>query len=125
MITTNYGASLLEVLISMVLVSLVVLGVAGFSTISIKGTAFGKEMTIAVTLAQDALEEVHRVGYRPSVSGVITNKEPYGSIAGAEKFERTVVTEANSPANGMQTITVNVAWDADVHSTTFSTILSE
>ncbi len=124
-ISSNHGASLLEVLIAMVLVSVSILGVAGFSTVSIKGTAFGKEMTMAVTLAQDALEEVRRVGYQPSLSGVVTVVEPYGSIARAPLFERAVVTEAQTPAPGLQTVTVTVAWDADEHVTSLSTILAK
>ncbi|MGB0910899.1 MAG: type IV pilus modification PilV family protein [Nitrospirales bacterium] len=124
-LTANRGASLLEILIAMVLVSIAILGVAGFSTVSIKGTAFSQELTIAVTLAQDALEELRREGYRSTAVGVVTNTEPYGSIAGAPLFQRTVVTKANTPARGLQTVMVNVAWDDDAHSTSLSTILAE
>ena len=66
----NLGVSLLEVLVAMALVSVVMLGMAGFSTIAIKGSAFSQKLTTAVTLAQDALEEVRRVGYRPHLSGL-------------------------------------------------------
>ncbi len=121
----NQGSSLLEVLIAMVLVSVVILGIAGFSTISINGTAFSKKMTIAVTLAQDKLEDIRRVGYRPSLSGVVTELEPYGSIDDLPQFERTVITKANTPASGLQTVVVKVTWDANSHSTLLSTILAE
>ena len=124
-IENDRGSSLLEVLMAMVLVSVVVLGIAGFSTVSINGAAFSKEMTTAVTLAQDTLEDIRRVGYGSSVSRVRTDIEPYGSITDALLFERTVITEPNTPAMGLQTITVKVAWDADAHSTSFSTILAE
>ena len=124
-ISSNQGASLLEVLIAMVLVSVSILGVAGFSTVSIKGTAFGKEMTMAVTLAQDALEEASRVGYQSSLSGVVTVTESYGSIARAPFYARTVVTEAQTPVPGLQKVTVTVVWDADEHATSLSTILAE
>ena len=124
-ISTNRGGSLLEVLIAMVLVSVVILGVAGFSSVSIKGAAFSQKMTVAVTLAQDKLEDVRRIGYRRSLTGVVTDNEPYGSITNAPLFERTVVTEPHTPASGLQTIMVKVSWDNNTHSTSFSTILAE
>ncbi len=124
-VSNHHGASLLEVLIAMVLVSVATLGVAGFSTVSIKGVAFSQELTMAVTLAQDALEEARRVGYRSSISGVISDTEPYGTIIGAPLFKRTIVSKAHMPANGMQTVTVQVQWDANEHATSLSTILAE
>ena len=109
----------------MVLVSVVLLGMAGFNTVAIKGSAFSQKMTTAVTLAQDAFEEVRRIGYRPSLSGEVTKSEPYGSIPDEPLFQRTVITKPNTPSPGLQTITVKVVWDSDAHSTSLSTILAE
>ncbi len=119
------GSSLLEVLVAMALISVVLLGIAGFSTVSINGTVFSQELTQAVTLAQDKLEDIRREGYRPSVSGVVEDIEPYGSMPGAIIFQRTVETKANTPTNGLQKITVHVEWDAGAHLTSMSTILAE
>ncbi|MCA9471292.1 MAG: prepilin-type N-terminal cleavage/methylation domain-containing protein [Nitrospira sp.] len=119
------GSSLLEVLVALVLVSVVLLGISGFSTVSIKGTAFSQKMTRAATIAQDALEEVRRIGYRSSVSGVTTDREPYGSIVGAPAFERVVVIEANTPSQGVQKTTVTVRWDAGAHSLSLTTLVAE
>ena len=124
-LANNRGGSLVEVLMAMVLVSFVILGVAGFSSVSINGVAFSQKMTIGVTLAQDKLEDVHRVGYRPSLAGIVTDVEPYGSIPDASLFERTVVTQPNIPAKGLQTVMVKVAWDNNEHSTSLTTILGE
>ena len=121
----NRGISLLEVLIAMALVSVILLGFAGFTSVAIKGSAFSQKMTTAVTLTQDTLEEVRRVGYRSSLTGEDTNTEPYGSIPNEPLFQRTVVTKANIPAPGLQTIIVKVAWDSGAHSTSLSTILAE
>jgi len=121
----NLGVSLLEVLVAMALVSVVVLGMAGFSTVAIKGLAFSQKITTAVTLAQDALEEVHRVGYRPTLSEELTQTEPYGSIPGEPFFERIVITQPNRPSPGLQAITVKVTWDSNRHSTSLSTFLAE
>ncbi|WP_447970277.1 type IV pilus modification PilV family protein [Nitrospira sp. M1] len=124
-VTTNRGSSLLEVLMAMVLVSIVIVGISGFSTVSITGMSLSQKMTIAATLAQDQMEEVHRVGYQRSITGVVTSTEPYGAMSDAPLFKRTVVVEAEIPASGMQTVTVTVAWDADAHATSLSTLLTE
>jgi len=121
----NHGISLLEVLVAMMLVSIVVLGMAGFSTVAIKGSAFSQKMTKAVILAQDALEEIRRVGYRPALSGERSHTEAYGTIPDEPLFERLVTASPNTPARGLQTITVKVAWDSDRHSISLATILAE
>ncbi|UCE64636.1 MAG: prepilin-type N-terminal cleavage/methylation domain-containing protein [Nitrospirota bacterium] len=124
-IGNNQGISLLEVLVAMMLVSIVVLGIAGFSTVAIKGSALSRKMTKVVTLAQDSLEEIRRVGYRPALSDERSQVEPYGSIPGEPLFERIVTTKPNTPAPGLQTITVKVAWDSDRHAISLATILAE
>jgi len=121
----NRGISLLEVLVAMMLVSIVVLGMAGFSTVAIKGSALSQKMTKAVTLAQDSLEEIRRVGYRHLMSDDRSLTEAYGTIPDEPLFERIVTTKPQTPAPGLQTITVKVAWDSGRHSVSLATILSE
>ena len=121
----SHGISLLEVLIAMALVSVILLGFSGTSTVAIKGSAFSQKMTTAVTLAQDTIEEYRRIGFRNSLAGEDTSTEPYGSIPDQPLFQRTVVTKVDTPAPGLQTITVKVAWDSGAHSTSLSTILGE
>lgn len=124
-IGNNQGISLLEVLVAMTLVSIAALGMAGFSTVAIKGSALSQKMTKAVTLAQDSVEEIRRIGYRPAMSDQRSHIEAYGTITGEPLFERIVTTKPNTPAPRLQTIMVKVAWDSDRHSVSFSTILSE
>jgi prepilin-type N-terminal cleavage/methylation domain-containing protein len=121
----DHGISLLEVLVAMMLVSILVLGMAGFSTVAIKGSTFSQRMTKAVTLAQDTLEEIRRVGYRHALSEERSHSETYGTIQDEPLFERLVTTKPNTPAHGLQTITVKVAWDSDRHSISLATILAE
>lgn len=121
----NQGISLLEVLVAMMLVSIVVLGMAGFSTVAIKGSALSQKMTKAVTLGQDSLEEIRRVGYRPALSDERSLTEAYGTIPDEPLFERIVTTKPNTPAPGLQTLTVKVAWDSDRHSISLATLLAE
>ena len=110
---------------AMALVTMVVLGMAGFGAVAIKGSAFSQKMTKAVTLAQDALEEVRREGYRPTLSEELNQTEPYGSIPGEPYFERTVITQPHSPSPGLQSITVTVSWESNRHSTSLATMLAE
>ena len=124
-ISHNQGVSLLEVLVAMMLVSIVVLGMAGFSTVAIKGSALSQKMTKAVTLAQDSLEEIRRVGYRPHLLDEDSDIGAYGTIPGEPLFERIVTTKPKAPAPGLQTITVKVAWDSDRHAISLATILAE
>ena len=121
----NRGTSLLEVLIAMGLVSFILLGFAGFSTVAIKGSAFSQKMTTAVTLAHDTLEEIRRVGYRATLLGEDSQTESYGSIPNEPLFQKTVVTKANTPVPGLQTVIVKITWDSGAHSTSLSTILAE
>jgi len=121
----NHGLALLEVLIALALVSVVLLGLAGLSTVAIKGSSLSREMTTAITLAQDKLEEVRLGGYRASLSGSISQVEPYGSITDEPFYTRTVFVQPNTPMVGLQTVTVTVHWDADAHSASLSTMMAE
>lgn len=124
-ICNRQGISLLEVLIAMMLVSLVVLGVAGLSTVAIQGSAFSQKMTKAVTLGQVALEEIRRSGYRPGLLNEDSHTEAYGIIPEEPLFKRILTMIPDTPAPGFQIITVKVAWDLDRHFITLSTILAE
>jgi len=121
----NHGISLLEVLVAMMLVSIVVLGMAGFSTVAIKGSALSQKMTKAVILAQDSLEEIRRIGYRAALLDEPSHTEAYGKIPDEPLFERIVTTKPDTPSPGLQTITVKVAWDSDRHAISLATILAE
>jgi len=121
----NHGIALLEVLIALALVSVVLLGLAGLSTVAIKGASLSREMTTAITLAQDKLEEVRLGGYQASLSGSISQVESYGSITEEPFYTRTVFIKPNTPMVGLQMVTVTVQWDADAHSASLSTLLAE
>ena len=124
-ICEDLGISLLEVLIALMLVSMVVLGNAGFRMVAINGSAFSQKMTKAVTLAQDSMEDVRRVGYRTALSGELSQTEAYGTIPDEPIFERTVTIKPVVPAPGLQTMMVKVAWDSDRHAISLATILAE
>jgi len=115
------GFSLLEVLVTLVVVFLVLLGFAGYSTMANKGIKASEKMTRAVTLAQEKLEDVQRQNLPATLSAPINFVEPYGSIPGAPHHKRNSQIQPHSPLPGLHTVTVEVQWDNDTHSTAVQT----
>jgi prepilin-type N-terminal cleavage/methylation domain-containing protein len=119
------GFSLLEVLMALVVVFLALLGFAGYSVVAHTGMTASEKMTRAVTLAQEKLEDVRRDGVPVSLTGTWVNTEPYGSMAGAMHHQRTLTIQPHTPLPGLHTVTVEVRWDHDAHTTTFTTYLTQ
>lgn len=119
------GFSLLEVLMALVVVFLALLGFAGYSVVAHTGMTASEKMTRAVTLAQEKLEDVRRDGVPVSLTGTWVNTEPYGSMAGAMHHQRTLTIQPHTPLPGLHTVTVEVRWDHDAHTTTLTTYLTQ
>ncbi|HNP30809.1 MAG TPA: hypothetical protein PKK23_17325 [Nitrospirales bacterium] len=119
------GLSLLEVLMALVVVFLALLGFAGYSVVAHTGMTASEKMTRAVTLAQEKLEDVRREGVPSSLISTWSNTEPYGSIAGANHHQRTLTIQPQTPMPGLHTVTVEVRWDQDAHTTSLKTYLRD
>lgn len=119
------GFSLLEVLMALVVVFLALLGFAGYSVVAHTGMTASEKMTRAVTLAQEKLEDVRRDGVPTSLTGTWTNTESYGSITSAMHHQRTLTIQPHTPMSGLHTVTVEVRWDHDAHTTTLTTYLAK
>lgn len=119
------GFTLLELMIALSILSIVLLALAGLAATAIQGNAFSDRLTAATTLAKDKLEALRLAGYNGSVTGVATETESYNTIANFPLFKRETVIQANSPAAGMQTVTVTVLWESDEHSVSVATILAQ
>jgi prepilin-type N-terminal cleavage/methylation domain-containing protein len=119
------GFSLLEVLIALVVVFLALLGFAGFSVVAHTGLTASEKMTRAVTLAQEKLEDVRRSGVPTSLISTWVNTEPYGSMTGARHHQRILTIQPHFPMPGLHTVTVEVWWDQDTHSTSLKTYLTK
>lgn len=117
------GFSLLEVLITLVVVFLVLLGFAGYSTVANKGIKASEKMTRAVILAQEKLEDIHREGLPANLSGPISQVESYGSIPGAPHHKRSLHIQPHTPMAGLHTVLVEVQWDNDMHRATIQTYM--
>ena len=110
------GFTLVEVLITMAILSIGILGVSGLAVHTINGRARSLELTSGTILAQDRLEFVKAGGYwwLESMIGI----ENYGTI-GADTPEttddypnywRNTVVQDDYPEVGVAMITVKVRW---------------
>jgi len=117
------GFTLMEVLITIVLLTVGLLGMAALTTGIINGNTHSRRLTTATTLAQDKIEDVRRLGYSNMPSADTTTPEDYNTITDYPLFKRTTATAINSPASNMKTITITVYWNSDSHSVSLQTIL--
>ena len=122
--TNDCGFTLMEVLITIVLLTVGLLGMAALTTGIIKGNKQSSRLTTATTLAQDKIEDVRRLGYSNMPYADIETTEDYNTITDYPLFKRATSTDADSPGTYMKTITITVYWDSDSHSVSLQTILS-
>jgi len=117
------GFTLLEVLITMVLLAVGILGVGGLAITTVQGNDKSNRLSTATLLAQDTLEAVRTAGYTgaPALAGT----EGYGAIAGSTTFKRVVTVADDTPSIWMRTVTVTVWWESDDHSVTLSTVIAK
>jgi type II secretory pathway pseudopilin PulG len=94
------GASLIEVMVSMLLLSVALLGLAvAFpqSRVAVQG---GSQITVATNLARRALEEMRNVRYTATVDEITTTNfgpQGYGTIPDFPTFRRVVDIQNNTP----------------------------
>ena len=97
----NQGFTLIEIMIAIFLLVVAMLGVISVTVMVIKGNSFSKTMTTATTLAADKMEELKNTAYASLADGTDTQETLY---------TRTWDVTADSPATGMSTLVVTVAW---------------
>ncbi len=110
------GFTLLEVLISVVILTVALLGMAALSVGIMRGNDLSERITLATTLAQDSLEDVYRRGFNNTPDTATTVTEDYGTITGFPLFKReTIVEPASSLIPQMKKVRVIVYWDKGQH----------
>lgn len=121
---SSQGLSLLEVLISMVILGIGVLGLAPMLVLSIDANSISRDFSIATQLAKEKLEFYEA---EPTISGVPFSDEETNLRS---RFTRTTYVIDNSsdttlPDNVYQ-ISVSLSWPDDlgkIHSTSMSTLI--
>jgi len=108
------GFTLLEVLVSLVILSLSLLALAGLMSITTKNNAFGSNMTEAATLAQDKLEELRVLSWGDIPLNQTSSDSPFAR-PGVQYDRRWIaVLGPNSPAppnDNEKRVTVTVNWN--------------
>jgi prepilin-type N-terminal cleavage/methylation domain-containing protein len=123
-LSNDIGFTLIEILIAIVIISIASLGIASLSVSIIQQNSTDKKTTMAISLAQDKMEEIKKLGY-PNVSAPNLPPENYGSIPNYSSYKRTTSIADNTPAANMKTVTVTVFWNSDARSFVVKTILAQ
>ena len=103
----SQGFTLIEILISIVILSVGLLGVAALAVGIINANRFNSEVTMATTLAKDKMEDIQRVGYA-SVEDAAEEKTTMSSPF--SDYKREVTVTADTPATDMETVSVKIYW---------------
>jgi len=116
------GFTLIEILISLVILSVALLGLAGLMVQTTKNNSYGGLMTEAATFAQDKFEEMRAIGWVKINHNTTTIDNPKSSTG--VNYTRRVVTK---PINANLTeINITINWtDRINHSIRFLSTLSE
>jgi type IV pilus assembly protein PilV len=122
---THIGLTLLEILITTLILSVGLLGIAGLTTGVMRGNAFSSKVTTATTVAEQKMEEMRRIGYSGVPMADTTITEDYHIITHYPSYKRMTSIKMMNPADGIKVITVAVFWDSDRHSVSLKTVLAE
>ena len=115
------GFTLIEVLISLVILAISLLALAGLMTTTTRNTASGGRLTEAATFAQDKLEELRAMPWNSLIPGSVNTDNPAGSTG--IQYIRTYRVNQLNPSLKELEITIN--WnDAINRSITFFSVLS-
>ena len=117
------GFTLAEVLVSLVILAVGILAIAGMQIISIKGTSFSRYLTRASVLAQDSLESLKSLPITDENFVPGPHSEPDYDDPDIGTFRRRYRAAKNSD---YVTIQYTVEWEEKgmSHSVSFSTIKS-
>ncbi len=107
------GFTLLEVLISMVILSIALLGLAALATTTIRSNTFSNDYSTATSLAQDQLETLVNTSFANLIPIGITQNDPSNPIDeqgnGGGKYTRTWLMN-DITVGSTKSIAVTVSW---------------
>jgi len=115
------GFSLIEILISLVILSISCLGLAGLMIQTTRNNSFGCHMTEAATFAHDQLENLRTSLWENVVTG---NDLRQGSTGTSYARSWIVVPNGAPPNDIIKEITITISWNDEVaHSVGFRSVI--
>jgi type IV pilus assembly protein PilV len=116
------GFTLIEIMITLVIMSIGLIALSGLQINAIRGNVFSKRLTTAVSIGQEKLEQIKNTSYAniQSESSTQINKSNINFT------RQVIVTNNTNPAN-TKTVKVTVTWTQGSKSYTvpISTLLSQ
>jgi type IV pilus assembly protein PilV len=116
------GFTLLEVMITVVIFAVGLLGLAGLQIVAIKGNSFGQQMSVASTLAQNQLEQLRRTSYSSLSDGFDTYTDQVNGVTYNRAWD--VIPDASHPDWMRVEVTVNWTGPTAGRTVTLSTVVS-
>jgi type IV pilus assembly protein PilV len=104
-LASNGGFTLIELLIALVILSVGLTALAGIQVSAIKGNAFSKRMTAAVSIADQTMEQLKNTPYN-DIKSQSTSQISQSNM----NFTRNVTVINDDPMVNTKTIHVTVAW---------------
>lgn len=119
------GFTLIEVMVAIALLVIGILGLIATATSVIQGNAISRQMTTAMSLAQERMEILKRQSYTASDLTAGNHNDPGNPLSAI--YTRTWSVTDNSPAANMKTVQVTVAWTrkGSNHSVNLQTIIAQ
>ncbi len=107
------GFTLVELLIAITLLSVGLFALAQMQTIAMKGGTVAHKVTVAMSLAQEAMEDIMSwdPNSQPNLTTSVATPVVYANnvqVAGAGTFNITYTTTTSTPAIGITQIVVTV-----------------
>jgi type IV pilus assembly protein PilV len=121
-ISIEGGFTLVEIMIALVVLSVGLVALAGLQISAIRGNAFSKRMTTAVSIANARIEQIKSTSYAN-----IQSESSTQVTASNMTFTRQVTVTNNSPLSNTKTVNVTVTWSdgSKSHSVPITTIVSQ
>ena len=112
--------TLIEVLLAISIMAIGLLGLAALQATATNGNALAKKNSLAVSLAEDRIEEYKYTPYDDIPAGVQTETNlPVSAI-----YTRTTTVVNDTPIPDTKTVTVEVSWKNGSKKVSFTSIIS-
>jgi type IV pilus assembly protein PilV len=104
-IRLDEGFTLIEIMIALVILSIGLMALAGMQVSAIKGNAFSKRMTTAVSMAGQTIEQLKNIPFN-NIQSQSASQVSQSSL----NFTRQVTVINGSPIANTLTATVTITW---------------